>query len=216
MFILIGCAMSDKMGNYWQVNLKIKDNLKYAIFLFIVLAGLAALSVPVRLYVSDILLNRAKNYESLAPSKALAAYQNAIDIFPDKNPFYLSDYSYFLALYVTTYETDNQELFISRAAAMIKQAEELAPNNLVVLRKVANTYLLISSIDQSYELKAEEVGKKLTQLAPTDPQSYYSLAKIQAGIGKEEEARKTLEKTLSLKSDYQEAEELLQQLTTDN
>jgi len=211
MFILIGCAISNIEKEQWQINLKIGKNLKYAIPLLVILVGLAALSFPIRLYMADILLNRAKNNES-APGKTLTAYQDAIDIFPAHNPFYLSEYSYSLALYLTTYETENQKQLVTRSVSNAKQAEELAPNNLIVLRKIANTYLLISSIDSIYEEKALQVGYRLPRLAPTDPQSYFSLAKIQAGIGKEDEAKITLEKTLKLKPDYQEAIELLDQL----
>ena len=60
------------------------------------------------------------------------------------------------------------------------------------------------------------MGQKLTQLSPTDPQSYLTLAKIQAGLDQEKEAQKTLETALELKPDYQEAQELLEQLTIDN
>ena len=211
MFILIGCAISNIEKEQWQINLKIGKNLKYAIPLLVILVGLAALSFPIRLYMADILLNRAKNNES-APGKTLTAYQDAIDIFPAHNPFYLSEYSYSLALYLTTYETENQKQLVTRSVSNAKQAEELAPNNLIVLRKIANTYLLISSIDSIYEEKALQVGYRLPRLAPTDPQSYFSLAKIQAGLGKEDEAKITLEKTLKLKPDYQEAIELLDQL----
>ena len=211
MFILIGCAISNIEKEQWQINLKIGKNLKYAIPLLVILVGLAALSFPIRLYMADILLNRAKNNES-ARGKTLTAYQDAIDIFPAHNPFYLSEYSYSLALYLTTYETENQKQLVTRSVSNAKQAEELAPNNLIVLRKIANTYLLISSIDSIYEEKALQVGYRLPRLAPTDPQSYFSLAKIQAGIGKEDEAKITLEKTLKLKPDYQEAIELLDQL----
>jgi len=58
--------------------------------------------------------------------------------------------------------------------------------------------------------------RKLIQLAPNDPQSHLSLAKIQAALDQKEEAKKTLEKALELKPDYQEAQELLEQLTIDN
>jgi len=75
---------------------------------------------------------------------------------------------------------------------------------------------ILAEENNEYGQKALDVGRKLTELAPTDPQSYYTLAQIQAGVGKTDEAKKTLETALSLKADYLEAQELLKQLTFDN
>ena len=95
---------------------------------------------------------------------------------------------------------------------MAKKALLQSPNNLIIERRIANAYLLISAVDEKYAKVALTSGQKLTQLAPTDPQVYLTLGKIQAGLGRNEEAKKTLETALNLKPDYQEAVELLEQL----
>ena len=97
---------------------------------------------------------------------------------------------------------------------MAEKTLSASPNNLITTRKIANAYFLISDYDKEYKQKALGVGQKLTELAPTDPQSYLTFAKIQAGLGQDEEAIKTLETALSLKPDYQEAKELLDQLNS--
>jgi tetratricopeptide (TPR) repeat protein len=104
---------------------------------------------------------------------------------------------------------------IQKSDELSRSAIKLSPNNLIITRRIASSYLLISQVDQNFSQNALILGQRLTKLAPTDPQSYLSLAKIQAGLDQKEEAKKTLQTALNLKPDYQEAQELLEQLTTD-
>ena len=212
MFTVLGCALVvNSKKEYFSISLNISKNNRYFALLTLTITGFIALSFPLRLYIADIFLNRAKNYESTSFEKAAGAYENSNQFFPTKNPFYLSDYAYFLSLHSTS-ENEDVEQIANRAKTSALEAEKLAPNNLIVLRRIANAYFLISNVEAEYESETLRVAKRLPMLAPTDPQSFFSLAKIQAGIGKEEDAKETLKKTLELKPDYQEAKDLLEQI----
>jgi O-antigen ligase len=186
---------------------------KFILSAFIAVIGLFALTIPLRFYFADLFIERAKKLDPQDFDRSLIAYDNAVTLFPAKNPFYLADATYAMAIYATT--TDDNDLAKNLAIKtneLSKSALKLSPSNLIITRRVASSYLLISQIDQNFGQNALLLGQRLAELAPTDPQSYLSLAKIQAGLDQKEEAKKTLQTALNLKPDYQEAQELLDQL----
>ena len=183
------------------------------ISLFLLMLGIVSLTLPLRFYFADLFILKAKETTSDDISKALADYGYATSTFPFKNPFYLSDASYATAIYATSFEDKNtSNKFAKKSEELSEFANLLSPNNLIITRRVANAYFILSDVNDEYKEKALNFGNKLTQLTPTNPQSYYALAQIQAGVDKVEDARKTLQTALNLKSDYQEARELLDQL----
>jgi tetratricopeptide (TPR) repeat protein len=183
-----------------------------ASFILFILA-LAILSYPTRMYFADILYERAKNLESKNMAGALLAYTNAVEVFPANNPFYLADSAYKMAVYTESIDkTEKSDEFIKKAVSLANAAQKLSPENIIITRRVANSYLLLSEINEDYVKSALENGKKLISLAPNDPQSFLTLAKIQTGVGKEEDAKRSLETALALKPDYLEARELFDQL----
>jgi len=192
---------------------KSSNNIGFFISLLtIVIFGLYAITLVGRIYLADLAFAHA---ERSSGEQALINYSNAVDIFPATNPFYLANYAYESALYAA--DTDDPEFtntLTTQTQALAEKTLSASPNNLITTRKIANAYFLISDYDKEYKQKALGVGQKLTELAPTDPQSYLTFAKIQAGLGQDEEAIKTLETALSLKPDYQEAKELLDQLNS--
>lgn len=167
------------------------------------LGFLILLSFPVRSYFADNLLQRAKNRSSLS------LYQDAVETFPAKNPFYLSDYAQETAFYAKNGEN---LAFAQKAGILTQAAISLAPNNLITQRRVVTTYILIADFDHSYLEKAVKEAQKLINLAPSDPQSYLSLAKAYVAAGKVDDAKKSVERALEMKPDYVEAKELLQQV----
>lgn len=196
MFLMVAAALVTLAPKTWQINLKLPTFGRLIIGLVIVLMGIATLASIARLFLADVLVNRA-------------SYSLAISTHPTENPFYLAD-----AAYATALSDSAHNFFYSGSLA--QKAEILAPNNLIVLRKVANAYFLISQSDKNYEDDAIRVAQRLTQLAPTDPQSYLAAAKIQIGLDKIDDAQKTLATALQLKPDYVEAQQILEQLTTNN
>lgn len=197
MFLIVAAAQSPTQTISFKFP-SLASGYKFLIGTVVLVVGAVSIAGVLRLFIADVLITRAQNL-TLDNPKLLAAYALALSTSPIDNPFYLADAAY-----------------RANSAPLAQKAETTAPNNILVSRKVANTYFLLSNSDISYEDDAIRVAQRLTALAPTDPQSYLSLAKIQIGLNKNEEAQASLEKALTLKPDYVEAQQILEQLTTDN
>ena len=213
MFLLIASALAFidkktlkeiKFGLFKKTAFKIVTALVLTIF------GLYLIFGVLRIYFADLLTSRAKAIDSAG---SLTIYSDAVSIFPVSNPFYLADFAYESAIYTAGSDSpQTAKGLATQTDTLAQKALSQSPNNLIITRRIANAYLLISAVDEKYAKVALTSGQKLTQLAPTDPQVYLTLGKIQAGLGRNEEAKKTLETALNLKPDYQEAVELLEQL----
>ena len=213
MFLLIASALAFidkktlkeiKFGLFKKTAFKITTALVLAVF------GLYLIFGVLRIYFADLLTSRAKAIDSAG---SLTIYSDAVSIFPVSNPFYLADFAYESAIYTAGSDSpQTAKGLATQTDTLAQKALSQSPNNLIITRRIANAYLLISAVDEKYAKVALTSGQKLTQLAPTDPQVYLTLGKIQAGLGRNEEAKKTLETALNLKPDYQEAVELLEQL----
>ena len=178
------------------------------------LLGLIVLSFPLRLYFADLSWSKAKELEYGNTPISLSAYQTAASLSPSYNPFIESDFAYRLAVHANVLEDKSQaDKYVKDADKKAQKADKSANNNLIVKKRIANTYLLLAKVDPVFEEKALNSGQNLLKLASTDPQSYLTLAKIQVGIGQKEKAQETLTLTLLLKPDYLEAQELFEQLT---
>ena len=197
MFLIVAAAQSPTLTVSFKFP-SLKKGHQLIIGTALLIVGAAGIAGVLRLFIADVLITRAQNL-TLDNPKLLAAYTLALSTSPIDNPFYLADAAY-----------------RANSAPFAQKAETLAPNNLLVLRKVANTYFLLSQTDKNYEDDAIRVAQRLTKLAPTDPQSYLTLAKIQIGLVKFDDAQKSLATALQLKPDYLEAQQILEQLTTDN
>lgn len=219
MFMFLACGLI--LANNQKLK-EIKINfgnilIKNIVLTAVIIFGLFCLIFAGKIYFADLLIARAQETPG---SKSLLIYDNAISMFPAKHPFYLANAAYENALYAA--ESNDEEKIISlskKAGSLAQAADNLAPDNLIVIRRVANTYLLLINIDEQYKEKAAFAGQKIINLAPHDPQSFLTLAKIQAGSNEIDEAKKNLKTALRLKPDYLEAQEFLEQVgnrTVDN
>lgn len=208
MFLVISSALSGTQ-NTIRINLQsLRTSHQLLISGLIFLVGIFFTANVARLFTADVLITRAKLMADDDPG-TLKAYGAAISTFPVTNPFYLADAANAISIY-------QSPQLANYSASLAAKARNLSPNNLLTLRKVANTYLILSQTDESYEPDAIAAGIRLTELAPTDPQSYLTLAKIQIGLDRNQEARASLKKALELKPDYLEAQQILEQLTINN
>lgn len=184
--------------------------------ILIMAVGLYLAVFVLRLYLADIFITRAKDLKIENP-QALLVYSNAISTSPVENPFYLADTANSIALYAQNASDEEIAKSLEVQAGLIaERARKSSPANILTARKLANTYILLSGINDDFKNKAEEEGNLIVKLAPTDPQSYVSLAKVQISIGKENDAQNSLKKALDLKKDYAEAEYLLEQVKATN
>ena len=83
------------------------------------------------------------------------------------------------------------------------------PYNYLNLQTLSQAYLELYPLNKIYLDRAIELAKELTSLAPTDPETYYTLGLLQLTKGETEKAKKTFEKAIELKNDYIQAQEIL-------
>ena len=209
MFLVAGAVivLSDQKNT---VEIKITKYKKTGLILTAAL-GVFLLSLVIKIYYSDVLFKNAQ--EAGTDPESLNIYQKAINTHPGKNPFYLSSQAYAAAQ--ITAATENRELALvleAKTKAAAQSAVSLSPNNFQIVRRTANTYFLLSSLDLQNGQKALDLAYSMVNLAPTNPESYLSLAKIQLGLELEEEAKENLKRALLLKPDYIEAWLLLTQI----
>jgi len=215
MFLAICAILCLANQNYFEIQMKEKLRTRFAQGTF--LLGLIILSFPLRLYFADLSWARAKELESANTARSLGAYKTARSLSPVFDPFIESDFAYRQAVYANVLEDKSQaDQYVTEADKKAQKADKSAKSNLIVKRRIANTYLLLAKIDPTFSQKALDSGQDLLKLAPTDPQSYLTLAKIQVGVGQKEKAQETLTLALLLKPDYLEAQQLFEQLTTNN
>lgn len=184
MFLALACVLILGGIQLKTIPLKIKTNIRYALLIITLLSGIWLATLVTRLYMADVLQSEG-------------SWDSANFITPGKNPFYLSGSAYSKAL-IEQIEPAEKE-----AAAAFK----LAPNNFIVVRKVTNTYILLSQFE-----KAQQTGLKLQELAPRDPQTYLTMAQIESAAQNYPKALEYTQKALELKHDYVDAQELNKQL----
>ena len=212
MFLAIAAIFCLRHQSFLEIQIREKLKTRFSQGLF--LLGLIVLSFPARLFFADLSWAKAKELEYGNTQRSLSAYQTAASLSPFYNPFIESDFAYRLAVYANVLENQSQaQEYVKDADNKARKADKSASQNLIVKRRIANTYLLLAKTDPGFENKALDLGQELLKLAPTDPQSYLTFAKIQVGVGQKEKAQETLSLTLLLKPDYPEAQELFQQLT---
>lgn len=103
---------------------------------------------------------------------------------------------------------DEKELAENAANSAIFEAEKaikLAPANVNFKRSFASTLIKLSALDINYLAQSQEVLKEALKGAPTDAKLYYNLALVYIRTGEVDKGIKTLEKTIELKPNYQEA-----------
>lgn len=218
MFLLIAFVLIQAdQTKFKVVNLAILKNrfLAFVSVVAVAVIGLYLTAFVLRLLAADIMISRAKN-TSLQP-ETLLTFTNVLTISPVKNPYYLADTAVALATYgANSQDEKTRRSLTEQSKKLAKSALDISPQNIIVIRRIANAYILISGIDQTFYGKTADIGELIATLAPTDPQSYLTLAKIQIAIEQNEDAKNSLQKALDLKPDYQEAKLLLKQLTNNN
>ncbi|MBI2599034.1 O-antigen ligase family protein [Candidatus Curtissbacteria bacterium] len=206
MFLQIAIILAMAGPPLKTINLRMGNLAQKAAAAVVLAAGVWLTVFVLRLYTADVLAARARSLARLEP------FASAISFFPGQNPFYLSEYSYVLAVYASESKDPNvAKILEDQAAAESQKALSLSPNNILVLRKVSQTYEELSQNNPAYKIKLLELNKRETELAPTDPSGFLNLAKAQLGLGKNQAALKSLGKAVDLKPDYQEARGLLDQ-----
>ena len=207
-----GIIMHQNKTKTYKLKFLTSKSFSLAAVILIFITGLYVLTFVLRFYFAAVFEKRA---QSLSPLQGLVTYRNAITIHPTQNPYLLSDFAYNSALQISKLENeDNKEILAREVESSAKTALNIAPNNYITTQRIAKAYLLLLNFSPNYKDEALSLGKKLTLLAPTFPDSYNTLGKIQITAGEYENGQETLQKALFLKPDNQETLEILSELNT--
>lgn len=214
MFLLVAQALPRDKINLIRIKLNLSKTLQVIFLILITASSLWLISYVSRIYLADVFFNRSKNLEG---EDSLKAAFNAVETFPGPNPFYFSDLAQSSAVFAANLETgESQEVFATTAKAFAVKANTLSPNNFITQRRLINTYILLNSINGQYQEELKKLKGELIALAPSDPQTFLTSAKIEIALGNTTSAKESLDQALKLKPDYIEAKELLDETNTVN
>ena len=196
----------------YKITIPQGKKLQVGLLIVTSLMGLYLIIYVGRHYLADVFETRAKGQDQEDP-ESLLAYTNLLTVSPTKNPFYYSETALAFATYAANATDQNTDSFSKTSQDFAKVAISTSPQNIIVARRVANTYILLCQLDEKYYQEAKSVGNTILNLAPTDPQSYLTFAKIQVATGQKDQAKNALLHALELKPDYLEAQQLLDQIS---
>lgn len=142
------------------------------------------------------------------PTQAFNELQKAIKIRPGE-PIYHDGLGLAAAdLAVAAFQQEQSTLsaqLIQLAISESDKALKISPYNLNFWKNRTRIFYKLSEIDEKYNQDALTSLLNGAKLAPTDAKIQYNLGVLYAKIGQEETAIKTLEKTIELKPNYDQA-----------
>lgn len=149
------------------------------------------------------LLTKSDSYKD-----AYFAYHKAINLNPNE-PFYRDELAYTAALLASA-AWEQKEATVSsqladEAIAQNKLALKISPFNVNFWKTQTKVYYTLAAIDPKYNEDALTAIMKAQKLAPTDAKISYNLALLYGRNNNPKMAIKTLEDTVSLKPNYQDA-----------
>lgn len=185
--------------NIYQIGL-------IAIALFLTIYALVAIS---RYWRADYLYAKGKFENDSGNNLAAREFlMEAIRLSPSEAVFWNELSSASSDLAANAIETGDQETgkkFLDSAIFESKRAIALSPANVNIKRDAATMHIKLSSINPDYLTAAREILEEAVKLAPTDAKLFYNLSLSHLRSGDYKSAIKVMEKTISLKPNYQDA-----------
>jgi len=107
--------------------------------------------------------------------------------------------------FATEQRTDEAAYYAGRAKELSDEVERRNPNNLVYYKTRTRVLYTLAQLEPSLLDEAYKMILKALELAPTDAKIHYNKALIEEILERKDEALKTLDKTIDLKNNYDEA-----------
>lgn len=193
LFFLFPAIASVQSTEYLVPNTKSKMDVNQIVGITFVLCTMYyVLFCVAKYWQADIFYNKAKTLERENKNSEAIQELNKSISFSKNEAIYISE----IAL---NDESDETAL----------KALDLNKYNQNIRRIVVNNLVNNSDTNQYNLLFAEEIIKEGIKLAPNDPKQYYQLGILELKMGKNEEAVKNLEKSVSLKPNYKEGRFIL-------
>ncbi len=144
------------------------------------------------------------------PNEAAVAFKEAVSL-NFWEPAYHKELSYALAQKAVLGQRQRNSTE-EEAGREAEVAYKLNPHNSLTLKSIVRNYYLLANLDPKYKGVLKNLAGQIVSLSPTDPQGYYEAALIYSYLEDPKTSLKLTRKALDLKSDYPEAQELLQKL----
>lgn len=160
---------------------------------------------------ADYLFAAAKDAENNSDyTVSLTKYRQAVDLSPNESLYHAQLGSLYADL-TTASEADASlvETFTSASKQELVEAQSQSPQNVRIIKSIANSYATLGDIDPQYLAKTLDLTKKLQMLAPTDPSVLYQQCLTLAKLGRLPDAIASGEQAVSMKADYKIARRLL-------
>jgi len=201
-YSLTNQSRSKKVFQHFSKNQKI-------LLIITILVGLNLLFWLTRYWLADYYFARAeKQAQQSHYPQAHLDYQLAHQLNP-KEPFYLNKMATncaYLAIIFHQQENDQETIkFVNQAKELGQNSINLNPYQVNFYRQQSQTHYLLSQIDFNYLKESQRFLLEAHQLAPINPKITYNLAVLSYQLDQLNEGIAWLEKTIQLKSDYQEA-----------
>lgn len=169
-----------------------------------------------RYWNGDVLFTQGKAY--LGAGKYLEGFNlmsQAIKSNPDESLYYdnLADtYAQVASQLHLQGETTAAAEMATGAIDVSNTALQLNPVHINVYKTQIRVYLTLATIDPKYLSNAEAVSRQALEKAPTDAKLQFTLAQILNAERKKQEALVALEKTVSMKPNYEAAYQMLAEM----
>jgi O-antigen ligase len=172
---------------------------QYFLIIIILIFSFYFLVFIFNMWRADYQFNLGRNYlKAYQLPAGLTLMQKAVALSPQE-PLFQSEYAEGLAKLAYAYEsTPTAQLAIAQSDLVIKAN----PVHLNYWKSRIKIFLLLTKLDQQYELQALDAIQQAIVLAPTDAKLYYNLGLIYNQLGQKELAKQALQTALELKPNY--------------
>ncbi len=183
------------------------------LIIFCLLSSVFCLLKLAQFWYADVLYARGNrlNKQGLF-DQAFNTLQGAVSL-NSSEPLYHDELSWSSAN-LAVLAAEQEEVEVSNQLVQISLSEsdkalKISPRHLNFLKTRAKIYYRLYSLDPSSLQPALQILLQASNLAPTDAKIFYNLGLVYYQLGQKQEAVETLQKTLKLKPNYQEAKTAL-------
>lgn len=163
------------------------------------------------IWVADTQFALGRNLDQVGQyQQAYTLLNTAVNKYPE--PVYKDEFSVNQAVLATSFasqgSTQSAQIFQSLSQTSVKLSDDITgsyPNNIVYWKSRVRIFYTLAQVDPSYLGKALVAIKKADELAPNDASISYNLGVLYGQTGDSKTAVKELERTVSMRPDYQDA-----------
>ncbi len=160
----------------------------------------------INLLIADTYLARGMRFQSYGEwSKSIAAYDQAIQVFPGQSKFYAfkADAYFQLAQSISDDELEARETLLQASADALAQARKLEPLEPEYYADAGKLYAYWARmVDPSKSEQAVELYEQVVQLSPHNALYRNDLARVYFDAGRHEEAVRQLKLSLEIDPDF--------------